>query len=146
MNVGIIYTSVTGNTKEVKNIIEECIKEYTCRCTAYPITEFPLSSLRDFDIIMIGTYTWGNGEIPKEMLGLYEAFEQQNTKKIVTGVFGTGDQCYPAFCGAVNEFRDMLYVQTNLAAILKIELLPQQQDYGRCKRFVEVIIKRYLKE
>ncbi|MFS0864171.1 flavodoxin domain-containing protein [Fredinandcohnia sp. 179-A 10B2 NHS] len=146
MNVGIVYTSVTGNTEEVKNVIEEYIKEYSCTYTAYPITEFPLSSLRYFDIIMIGTYTWGNGEIPNEMLGLYKAFEQQNTKKIVTGVFGTGDQCYPSFCGAVDGFRDMLYTQTDLAATLKIELLPQQQDYGRCKQFVEVIVRRYLKE
>ena len=104
--------------------------------------QFPLSRLAEYDAVVIGTYTWGDGEIPTEMIPLYEAFENQNVKHILTGVVGTGDRFYPHFCGAVDEFRDMLYVQTDLAVTLKVELSLQQSDMERCTKFVELILQR----
>jgi flavodoxin I len=61
---------------------------------------------------------------------------------MTTAVFGTGDSCYPMFCGAVDQFRDMLYVHTNLAATLKVELRPQERDFQRCEKFVEALLLR----
>ena len=87
----------------------------------------------------------GDGEIPTEMIPLYQAFENQNVKHILTGVVGTGDRFYPHFCGAVDEFRDMLYVQTNLTVTLKVELSLQQSDMSRCTKFVELILQRMKK-
>lgn len=137
-----MYTSITGNTEGAMNIIRHDLERYTNRCYVYRVEDFPFYDLEIFNGIIIGTYTWGNGDIPYEMVPLYRAFESSRTKDIVTGVFGTGDQCYPHFCGAVDEFRDMLYVQSSLAATLKIELMPQRIDEHRFKRFVEVIAER----
>ncbi|WP_077617215.1 flavodoxin domain-containing protein [Bacillus sinesaloumensis] len=142
MKVAIVYTSITGNTEEAAEIINKNMKNYTGNCYLYKVEHFPFSDLESFDVILIGTYTWGNGDIPIEMVRLYRAFETSTTKEIVTGVFGTGDQCYPYFCGAVDEFRDMLYVHSNLAATLKIELLPQLLDESRMKRFIKVVFER----
>jgi flavodoxin I len=36
----------------------------------------------------------------------------------------------------------MLYVHTNLAATLKVELRPQEQDLQRCEKFVESLLFR----
>jgi flavodoxin I len=110
--------------------------------TAIRVADFPLEKLSRYDAIVIGTYTWGDGDIPDEMRHLYNEFEVQAVKNVVTGVVGTGDQFYPNFCGAVDKFRDMLYVQTQLAVTLKIELTPQLQDLKRCKKFVDSLIKR----
>lgn len=93
---------------------------------------FPIQEVTTFDAIIIGAYTWGDGEIPREMPTLYRAFESQNVKHIVTGVVGTGDSFYPKFCGAVDAFRDMLYVHSHLAVTLKIEITLQMQDLERC--------------
>lgn len=142
MKAAIIYTSITGNTEEAMKIINVNMRRHTSQCYVYQVEEFPYFQFESFDAIMIGTYTWGNGEIPHEMMGLYRAFENSYSKNIVTGVFGTGDQCYPHFCGAVNEFRDMLYVHSDLAATLKIELMPQRMDEHRFERFVEVVMER----
>ncbi|RDU35210.1 flavodoxin [Neobacillus piezotolerans] len=140
--IGIVYTSVSGNTKD----LAECLKTGFLQCGLSPILGeargFPFEKLKDFDAIIIATYTWGNGEIPGSMRPVYEAFEQQNLKNIVTGIAGTGDRFYPNFCGAVDVFRDMLYVRTTLAASLKVELAPQDSDFPRCIRFVESILKR----
>jgi flavodoxin I len=140
--VAIVYTSVTGNTTEVAQILYEMCKLYFHDVSLYRVNEFQRERLGEFDSVIIGTYTWGNGEIPNEMVTLYKAFEAFSKKSLVTGVFGTGDSFYSSYCGAVDEFRDMLYVHTTLAVTLKIELLPQLKDIERCNRFVESVAKR----
>jgi flavodoxin I len=142
MRVAIVYTSITGNTEETAKIINHYMRRYTSECYVYQVEHFPYYELGSFDVMIIGTYTWGNGEIPHEMLRLYRAIENSPTNGIVTGVFGTGDQCYPNFCGAVDEFRDMLYVHSKLAATLKIELMPQRIDEPRFERFAQVVTER----
>ncbi|MDR4887108.1 flavodoxin domain-containing protein [Fredinandcohnia sp. QZ13] len=142
MKVAIVYTSITGNTEEAMNIIWKYMSSYTSKCYVYEVEHFPFYELETYDAIIIGTYTWGNGDVPHEMIPLYRSFENSTSKDMVTGVFGTGDQCYPHFCGAVDEFRDMLYVHSNLAATLKIELMPQHIDEHRFERFVEVVMER----
>jgi flavodoxin I len=142
MKIALVYSSITGNTEELIYILKELLRIYNMEVTAIRVTDFPLKKLARYDAIVIGTYTWGDGDIPAEMQTLYNAFEVQEVKNVVTGVVGTGDQFYPNFCGAVDKFRDMLFVQTQLAVTLKIELTPQLQDLKRCRKFVDSIIKR----
>ena len=142
MKMAIIYSSKTGNTEELIQYLNELFLSHFVKVELYQVGQFSLSRLAEYDAVLIGTYTWGDGEIPSEMLPLYEAFENQNVKHILTGVVGTGDRFYPHFCGAVDEFRDMLYVQTDLAVTLKVELSLQQCDMERCTKFVELILQR----
>ncbi|NWQ40526.1 flavodoxin domain-containing protein [Bacillus sp. EB106-08-02-XG196] len=142
MSVAIIYASVSGNTKELAEELYQILLGMSVNISIYSINEFSLEDLSQYKAVVIGTYTWGNGEIPMEMRQLYQAFESIKRKDITTAVFGTGDSFYPMFCGAVDQFRDMLYVHTNLAATLKVELLPQEQDIKRCRKFVEILLLR----
>jgi flavodoxin I len=142
ISVAIVYASVSGNTKELAEELYQIFLVESVNISIYSINEFSLEDLSQYKAVAIGTYTWGNGEIPREMRHLYQAFESIMRKDITTAVFGTGDSCYPMFCGAVDQFRDMLYVHTNLAATLKVELLPQEQDIKRCRKFVEILLLR----
>jgi flavodoxin I len=142
MKVAIIYTSVTGNTKELAQELFRMFKHKSVDITNYRIEEFELSQLGQYDAVVIGTYTWGNGEIPKEMRELFLAFECLEKKDIRTAVFGTGDSFYANFCGAVDQFRDMLYVNSRLVATLKVELTPQITDLQRCLKLVDLIVER----
>ncbi|WP_102028806.1 flavodoxin domain-containing protein [Salirhabdus sp. Marseille-P4669] len=146
MKIAIVYTSVTGNTKELAEMLFNIFKADFPSIEFYTIDEFPMERLHQYDGIIIGTYTWGNGNLPRQMRSLYSAFENQETKHIVTGVFGTGDRFYPNFCGAVEHFRDMLYVQTDLAVTLKVELRPQSTDYHRCIAFLQSFRKKALEK
>jgi flavodoxin I len=142
LSVAIVYTSVSGNTKELAEVIYRIFLTKSVQISIFSIEEFSVSDLCHYHAVAIGTYTWGNGDTPKEMRQLYRAFESLNRKEMTTAVFGTGDSCYPMFCGAVDQFRDMLYVHTNLAATLKIELRPQSKDLQRCEKFVESLLFR----
>ncbi|WP_316572423.1 flavodoxin domain-containing protein [Neobacillus sp. YIM B06451] len=142
MEIAIVYTSVTGNTRVLAENIKFVFQQYGISPSLFEASLFPCEILKDFDAIAIATYTWGNGEVPSSMHPIYEAFEQSDTKHVITGIAGTGDSFYPHFCGAVDAFRDMLFVQTTLAATLKVELAPQDTDLPRCRLFVESILKR----
>lgn len=142
MKIAIVYSSRTGNTEELVNYLYEFFLIRFFNVELIQVDQFPPSRLTEYDAVVIGTYTWGDGQIPSEMLSLYEAFENQEVKHLLTGVVGTGDRFYSQFCGAVDEFRDMLYVQTDLAVTLKIELSPQRGDMERCHKFVELMLER----
>jgi flavodoxin I len=144
INIAIIYTSITGNTKELIDLLDLLFRNNSIEAAVYTADNFPLGQLSAFDAIVIGTYTWGNGELPVEMQPIYEAFEKQEVKEVVTGVVGTGDSFYPNFCGAVDVFRDMLMIQTTLATTLKIELSPQSKDLSRCHKFVTSLLKHFI--
>lgn len=146
MNLALVYASKTGNTKELVELLYNFVCKHPINVNFYRINEFPIAQMKQFDAIIIGTYTWGNGDIPHEMMTLYKAFENQAVKSIVTGVIGTGDSFYPKFCGAVDLFRDMLYVYTDLAVTMKVELRPQMGDLNKCMRFVDLLLERLKRE
>ncbi|MFC4401927.1 flavodoxin domain-containing protein [Gracilibacillus xinjiangensis] len=140
MKAAIIYTSITGNTSALAELIHEKMEEKGITADLIPVEEFHKHHFHEYDIMAVGTYSWDNGEIPLEMEEVYEAFETEDVKKLATGVFGTGDSFYPYYCGAVDLFRDMLYVHTNLAVTLKVELTPQDEDIIRCEKFCDRLI------
>ncbi|MEH7121398.1 flavodoxin domain-containing protein [Neobacillus vireti] len=142
MKVAIVYASVTGNTKELAYVIYRNFLSRSADVMIDRVESFSVECLSTFDAIIIGTYTWGDGEIPKEMWKLYHTIEKLENKNLITAVFGTGDSFYPKYCGAVDVFRDMLFVHTTLAATFKVELIPQIQDLFRSQMFVDSIIKR----
>lgn len=141
MKIAIVYSSVTGNTEELAKLLEVRLRslgDVSCVC----IKDFPLSDLSQYDGLIIGTYTLGDGEVPFEMVPLLQEFLQSPREHLVTGIFGTGDSFYPKYCGAVDVFRDVLKETSNLAVTLKVELMPQLEDLIRCDKFVEKFAER----
>lgn len=143
--VALVYASVTGNTEAAAEILKTIASENGLEVDMWRVEDFPFAELSRCDIVLVGTYTWGSGEIPREMRGLFEAFEKLGRKELVTAVFGTGDSFFAEFCGAVNRFRDMLYVHTDLAATLKVELAPELKDKERFDKLVECVLKKLSK-
>ena len=144
--IAIVYSSITGNTAELAGMLVECVKEQGMKVDVYSPQDFCREKVDAFDAVLVGTYTWGSGEIPREMLGVYRHFEKAGNKHVVTAVFGTGDSFFAEFCGAVDRFRDMLYVHTTLAATLKVELMPQERDLARCEKFAAAVAGRLINE
>ncbi|MGH2316276.1 flavodoxin domain-containing protein [Planococcus sp. SE5232] len=136
--LAIVYASVTGNTEHLAEMLQEAAQKQSLDAKLYRVEEFPLFELSSYDGVLIGTYTWGSGEIPEEMHAFYQAIERLDRKELHTAVFGTGDSFFSEFCGAVDRFRDMLFVKTQLVATLKVELMPQPSDAPRCEKLVEL--------
>ena len=140
--IAIIYASATGHTECLAQMVTDALVRQGLQPDVFHVKEFDPVELSRYDIVLIGTYTWMNGEIPKQLHGLFEAMEQQE-KVLITGVFGTGDRCFAAYCGAVDLFRDMLHAKTILAATLKVEQMPSADDRPRCAAFAERLLMKY---
>ncbi len=140
--LAIVYASATGHTECLARMIADASVRQGLHPDVFPVRKFDLAELSRYDIVLIGTYTWMNGEIPKQLQRLFEAIEQQHGD-LITGVFGTGDRCFATYCGAVNLFRDMLHAKTQLAATLKVEQMPSAEDRPRCEAFVKSVRVKY---
>nr|WP_239581374.1 flavodoxin domain-containing protein [Jeotgalibacillus terrae] len=138
----IVYASRTGNTEQLASLLYENCSEAGMEAELIRVEEFDLKWLASYAACIVVTYTWGSGDLPREILPLFEAFEQTELCGLVTGVAGSGDQCYPDYCGAVDRFRDMLYAHTRLAVTLKVELAPQRSDKEKCRKFAEKMIEK----
>ncbi|TKC18242.1 flavodoxin domain-containing protein [Robertmurraya kyonggiensis] len=134
MKLAIVYTSITGNTEELAEVLSGCFREQGMKTDCYPLENFSLSSISDYDSLVIGTYTWGDGDVPDELLHLQQ--ELLRCPQLVTGIFGTGDRFYPKFCGAVDELQEIFLD----AVPLKIELSPQSIDMSHIENFVGQVL------
>ncbi|MFJ5622581.1 flavodoxin domain-containing protein [Peribacillus loiseleuriae] len=134
MKTAIVYHSAGGNTKS----LAEAIFSFLPEAKLFGIKDFDLSTISQYEGLLVGTYTWGDGDLPAKIIPLYEEMEVAQVPHLVTGVFGTGETNYNHFCGAVNRFRDMLFANTQLAVTLKIEQMYQDSDLYRIKKFTEI--------
>lgn len=141
--VAIVYCSNTGNTKEVALGLSAAFQRAGCKVDVYGHREFYKSILHEYDAVILGTYTWGDGEIPEKFKPVVDEFKHKRNEffRLVTGVFGTGETCYPKFCGAVDHIEIVLYTWTDLTVTLKVEQSPQQSDMDKFPVFVNHIIK-----
>jgi len=134
VSIAIVYHSAGGNTKA----IAEAIASFMPESQLFRVSEVDIPKLTAFDGLIVGTYTWGNGELPEKMVAFFQELEALDLTHTVTAVFGSGETNYKHFCGAVDIFRDMLFAKSRLAVTLKIEQMYQDSDYVKIKRFTSL--------
>ncbi|QKS70597.1 flavodoxin domain-containing protein [Paenalkalicoccus suaedae] len=139
----IVYTSKTGNTAQLALLLKDSLEKTHVKVVMHDVEkEADRYQQREFteDAILFGTYSWGNGDIPRAMSEMVSSM--QVSKHTVTGIFGTGDRFYPNFCGAVDQLVQLIQPISNLAVTMKVELLPQQHDALTCEKFVHKLHDR----
>ena len=130
----IVHHSAGGNTKALAEVLASFLPE----AELFRVLEFDICTVHEYDSLIVGTYTWGNGELPARMSTFYSELEQMRISHLKTGVFGTGETNYNHFCGAVDQFRDMLFANSQLVATLKIEQMYQDADLSRIRKFASL--------
>jgi flavodoxin I len=136
MQACLIYTSITGNTKAVMEMIYDALKQSDIAPELIHVRDLDYESLPYYDYIIVGTYTFGNGDIPREMIPLYQHLSQTDLRHLRSAIVGTGDRFYPYFCGAVDRFVEPMQQQTDLRVTLKVELSPEQKDREKIPRLI----------
>lgn len=98
MKALLVLASNTGNTRTFVKFLDK-----HCDFDLVIDDEFTLSPL-PYDHIVFGSYTWGNGKIPKKMKQyLINHHKDLNEKNVF--IFGSGISVYPHFCGAVDGIK-----------------------------------------
>ncbi|HIW31799.1 MAG TPA: flavodoxin domain-containing protein, partial [Candidatus Paenibacillus intestinavium] len=60
----IVYSSLTGNTEEMSDLIERGVKATGIEVVRKDAYDAQAAELLQYDGIIIGAYTWGDGELP----------------------------------------------------------------------------------
>lgn len=95
----IVFASMSGNTEEMADAIAEGVKLAGVEPIVMNVMDAEASQLADYDAIILGAYTWGDGELPDEMLDYYEAMDGLDLSGKQAATFGSGDSAYDIFVG-----------------------------------------------
>lgn len=134
----IAYASMSGNTEEIADLLKAKLEQLGHSIDLREIEHTDTKELLDYDAFLIGSYTWGDGELPYEAEDFYEALPQVNLSGKKAAVFGSGDTAYPQFCAAVDLFQQRLKeagAELTQEGI-RIEYTPDtQEEKDRCEKF-----------
>jgi predicted ribonucleotide reductase-associated flavodoxin len=100
-NAIIIYHSYTGNTEEVAEIIQKQLLSNGIQVDIHRVGSGAIPDPANYDICFVGTFTWEEGSLPKEI----EDYLDYSVLPSNTAIFGTGDTQFgkdSTFCRAVN--------------------------------------------
>lgn len=104
----IVYSSLTGNTEEMSEVIEKGVQEAGVEVVRKDAYDAKAEELLEYDGIILGAYTWGDGELPDEFLDFYEDMCELSLNGKKAAVFGSGDTSYAQYCGAVDLLENKL--------------------------------------
>lgn len=141
----IIYASLTGNTAACADIITEELEKQGLTVDIFEAMEADPEDLNHYSNILIGSYTYGDdGDIPDEMLDYYEAIGDMDLTGKVFGTFGSGDDFYPKFATAVDDFADRLTEAGARQAGpgVKVNLYPDtEEDMAQLQALAQALAK-----
>jgi flavodoxin I len=135
--VCIIYASMSGNTEEIAEEIKTTLQE-DFQIKLLDMENLDASTISLYDGILLGSYTWGDGELPYEAEEFYDQLDHLDLTGKVVGCFGSGDHAYPAFCAAVDQFQEKVTARGAVVVKegLKIELAPDtEEEFEQCYLF-----------
>jgi len=142
-NIILIYASMTGNTEEMAEAIAAGVREEGGDLVIKSVMDTNASEMERYDGVLLGAYTWGDGELPDEFLDFYEEMDDIRLTGKAAAVFGSCDSAYEAYGAAVDILIDKL---TQLGANvvhpgLKIELAPSSAEIDACKQFGQQLVR-----
>ena len=144
MNAFIGYVSMSGNTEDIANILKESLLSKGVEVEMGSLDEIEGKSVFDYDCTFIGTYTWGDGDLPYEAEDIYTELDGLDLTGKYAACFGSGDYDYPKFCGAVDVFSKKLEERGChvFSQQLKVEFAPETDDQVmECQRFAQSVIE-----
>ncbi|AYP68319.1 flavodoxin [Bacillus phage vB_BcoS-136] len=136
----ICYLSYSGNTKEVAELVEKTLLDNKINVDMHRIGSGETPDLSLYDIIFIGTFTWGKGQTPDEMKDfvLDVGYKPSNI-----AIFGTGDTQFGGddlFCNANNRLSKFYNSEYDT---LKIEQSPRGQQEKKVSEWTEGVISKW---
>lgn len=92
MKTGIFYGTTTGNTQNAAEIIGKLIDQSTVQS----ITDVREDDLEKCDLLILGTSTWGWGELQDDWVAALDTLKSSKLSGKMFALFGLGDQeAYP---------------------------------------------------
>ncbi|KUP09277.1 flavodoxin [Bacillus coahuilensis m2-6] len=144
MKAFIGYASMSGNTEDIASILYKSLERNGYEVHKEELDTVDAVSLLEYDLIFIGAYTWGDGDLPYEVEDFYEELQDVMYEGKIVGCFGSGDRSYPKFCAAVDLLANKFAAQKAevFPTLLKIEGNPMDENQEQeCTEYIESILQ-----
>ncbi|WP_122645320.1 flavodoxin [Enterococcus mediterraneensis] len=139
----IVYASMTGNTEEIADIVAEAMENLEIDVEINECTQVDAAEFEDADICIVASYTYGDGDLPDEIMDFYEDLQELDLSGKIYGVCGSGDTFYDDFCKAVDDF-DAAFAKTGAvkgAEGVKVDLNAEEEDIENLEAFAKKIVE-----
>lgn len=139
----IVYASMTGNTEEIADIVAEAMENLEIEVEINECTQVDAEDFEDADICVVATYTYGDGELPDEIVDFYEDLQELNLSGKIVGVCGSGDTFYDDFCKSVDDF-EAAFSKTGAlkgADSVKVDLAAEEEDIEKLEAFAKKLVQ-----
>lgn len=142
--VKIVYASMTGNTEEIADIVGNKFEELGHTVDIDECTTVDAADFEDADVAIVATYTYGDGDLPDEIVDFYEDLADVDLEGKIFGVVGSGDTFYDYFCKSVDEFENQFALTGAVkgADSIKIDLAAEDEDIEKLEAFAETIANK----
>ncbi|MET3634201.1 flavodoxin [Streptococcus porcorum] len=140
----IVYASMTGNTEEIADIVADKLRELGVDVDVDECTTVDADEFQDVDIAVVASYTYGDGDLPDEIVDFYEDLKDLDLTGKVYGVVGSGDTFYDYFCKSVDDF-ELAFAGTGAtkgADSVKVDLAAEDDDIAKLEAFAESLLTK----
>ncbi|MCL2676986.1 MAG: flavodoxin [Streptococcaceae bacterium] len=140
----IVYASMTGNTEEIAEIVSDKLEALGLDVELNECTSVDAEDFADADLCIVATYTYGDGELPDEIVDFYEDLKEINLAGKIYGVCGSGDTFYDEFCVCIDMF-DQVFAETGAekgAESVKVDLNAEEEDISNLEAFAEELASK----
>lgn len=105
--IGIFYGSTTGTTAKVARKIAKALE--VDDKDVLNVAETAPSKLGDYDLIIMGSSTYGNGDVQNSYYDFLDGAQMLDLSDKEIALFGCGDETMSkSFCSAVGDLYDRL--------------------------------------
>lgn len=135
----IVYASMTGNTEEIADIVAETLENLGIEVEINECTQVDASEFEEADLCIVATYTYGDGDLPDEIMDFYDDLLELDLTGKIFGVCGSGDTFYDYFCKSVDDF-ETAFTKTGAtkgATSVKVDLAAEEEDIEKLEAFAK---------
>ena len=144
MNTIVVYASMTGTTERMARTIADELAKACNQVVVKDAIETYANELKSYERILLGSYTWGDGDLSDEITGFYDELINMDLTGEMAASFGPGDSTYQHFAGAVDILEETLKKQgcKIITKGLKVDSWLEEEDEieANCIAFAKKVI------
>ncbi|EPE61431.1 flavodoxin [Exiguobacterium sp. S17] len=147
MKLLIGYVSMSGNTEDIAKLLKDTCEQMGHEVIIAELDGLSVTELRDYDGVLLGAYTWGDGDLPYEAEDFVDDLETTTLSGLPCAAFGSGDTDYPKYCAAVDTIEAALLASGGniITPGLKIEFDPHTDEQKEaCIAFAKAFVSPLL--
>jgi flavodoxin len=144
MNIAVAFATLSGNTLTVASEIDRYLSELGHTVTQFDVLETSADQLKHFDVVFIGSSTYGTGELNpiSEMFFATAEAGSHHCEHTKFAIFALGDSSYPNFAESgkiiLKELQRM--EASIILPILTLDGFPDEAMFDKTRNWVAKIL------